>query len=251
VIASVPIVIIGMGQLGTLFAGLFETMRAHVLAVRRGDRLPSGDPIHVVVAVGEDDLGAVLSSLPPSWRDRVLLVQNELAPSDWLAHGITRPTVAAVWFEKKGERTPRVVQPTLVAGPWALSIVPLLNAAGLAAKEIPDEELPRALLDKNVYIVTSNIAGLAAPPGTTTSALLELPLLDRTCRVFADVLRIESARLGITVDADDASAVMMRAFRADPDHVAAGRSAPARLRRALARADVLGIDVPALREIRR
>jgi hypothetical protein len=90
-----------------------------------------------------------------------------------------------------------------------------------------------------------------SPVGTTTAALLELPLLERTTRVFSDVLAVESARLGVPVDADTASAAMMRAFLADPSHLAAGRSAPARLRRTLVRAEERHIDVPMLREIAR
>jgi len=67
--------------------------------------------------------------------------------------------------------------------------------------------------------------------------------------VFADVLAVESARLGLPIDADTASAAMMRAFLADPAHVAAGRSAPQRLVRTLERAERLDLKVEALRAI--
>ena len=227
--AAQTFAIIGVGQLGSLFGGLLVKRGARVVAIRRGYAIdPSLAADRVIVAVGEDDLAPVLSSLPTAWRDRVVLVQNELSPDAWLAHGITHPTVASVFFEKKRDRAPRVVLPTRIAGPWATLLAAMLNDEGLTAIVIDERELPRALLDKNVYILTSNIAGLTAPSGTTTSALLEVPQLERTCRIFADVLRVESARSNVEVDADDASAAMMRAFRADPDHVAAGRSAPAK-----------------------
>lgn len=241
------LVVVGMGELGTLLAGLLEAAGERVVAVRRGDPFDASlAPERVIVTVGEDDLAAVLASLPSAWRDRVVLVQNELAPEQWLAHGVVDPTVAVVWLEKKKGRAPKVVLPTPVAGPWAERLAVLLEGAGLAAHVIDRALLPAALLDKNVYILVSNLAGLAAPAGTTTAQLLELPMLETTSRVFADVVGIESARLGLPLDADTASAAMMRAFLADPDHVAAGRSAPARLRRTRARATALGLEAPAL-----
>ena len=51
------------------------------------------------------------------------------------------------------------------------------------------------------------------------------------------------------VDEEAAIAEMVAAFTADPEHGAMGRSAPARLARALDQADRLGIDVPTLRSI--
>jgi len=190
--------IVGLGQLGALFAELLEARGARVVRIARGTKMDAARAIErVIVAVGEDDLAPVLAALPEVWRDRVVLVQNELAPDAWRAHGIARPTVASVFFEKKRDRAARVVLPTPIAGPWAEALAALLNDAGLAAHAIDDDALPRALLDKNVYILTSNLAGLAAPSGTTTAALLELPLLERTCRVFGDVLRVERARLAV------------------------------------------------------
>lgn len=245
------IAIVGMGQLGALSSELLGARGARVTPIRRGDAIAAATlpPDRVIVAVGEDDLAGALASLPVAWRDRVVLVQNELAPDQWQAHGVTHPTVAIVWFEKKAGKPARVVLPTPIAGPWAVPLAATLTEAGLPASAIDDTLLLPSLLDKNVYILVSNLAGLVAPPGTTTSALLELPMLETTTRVFADVLAVECARLGLPLDEDTASAQMMRAFTADPDHVAAGRSAPARLRRTLARAAQLGLEVPTLRAL--
>lgn len=242
--------ILGMGQLGSLFASLLSERGAEVITLRRSDALDGAKtPERVIVCVGEDDLAPALASLPSAWKERVVLVQNELAPAEWLDAGVTSPTVAIVWFEKKKDKPARVVLPSPIAGPWAAELATILDEAALPAVAIEDALLLPSLLDKNVYILVSNIAGLVSPPGTTTSALLELPLLEQTTRVFADVLAVESARLGLPVDAETASAQMMRAFLADPEHAAAGRSAPARLRRTLARGERLGIEVPALREV--
>ena len=42
---------------------------------------------------------------------------------------------------------------------------------------------------------------------------------------------------------------MLTAFEGDPEHNCMGRSAPARLARAIRQADAAGLDVPRLREI--
>jgi hypothetical protein len=42
---------------------------------------------------------------------------------------------------------------------------------------------------------------------------------------------------------------MLAAFDGDPEHKCMGRSAPARLARAIRQADEAGLDVPRLREI--
>lgn len=244
------IAVLGVGQLGSLFADLLSAQGAQVTPIRRADRIePSMNPQRVIVAVGEDDLAPALASLPSGCKDRVVLVQNELSPDQWRENGVVDPSIAIVWFEKKQGRAPRVVLPTLVAGPWARPLAKLLGDAALSATVIDDALLLPSLLDKNIYILVSNLAGLLTPAQTTTGALLDLPHLELTTRVFSDVLSVESARLGLPLDADTASAAMLRAFAADPDHVAAGRSAPARLRRTLVRAEQLGIDVPVLREI--
>ena len=242
------IAVVGMGQLGTLLSERARAAGQDVVELRRGQRV-QGELERVLVTVGEDDLSPVLASLPERVRDRVVLVQNELVPDQWRAHGITRPTVAVVWFEKKKDKPARVVLPTPIAGPWAAPLVAMLEDAKLDATVIDEALLPSALLDKNVYILVSNIAGLAAPPGTTTSELLELERLETTTRVFADVLEVESRRLALPIDADMAAAAMMRAFLADPTHVAAGRSAPLRLSRTLERAERLDLKVEALRAI--
>lgn len=246
------IAVVGQGQLGTLFGALLEARGARILRLRRGASLaPDAAVDRVIVAVGEDDLEGVLAALAPAHRERVALVQNELAPSTWRAHGIVDPTVVVVWLEKKGDRPPRVVLPSPIAGPWAEPLARVMNDAGLPAEAIDRALLPGALLDKNLYILVSNLAGMVLPPGTTTAGLLELEGLEVTLRVFADVLRVESARQEISVDDDLASAALLRAFAADPTHVATGRSAPRRLARTLARAEALGIDVPALRDVDR
>ena len=51
------------------------------------------DPETVIVAVGEKDIKSVLESIPQAWQDRLVLVQNELLPRDWITQKIENPTV--------------------------------------------------------------------------------------------------------------------------------------------------------------
>jgi hypothetical protein len=55
--------------------------------------------------------------------------------------------------------------------------------------------------------------------------------------------------LGRPLQADELIKAMLVAFDGDPDHGCMGRSAPARLARALQQADDAGLAVPQLREI--
>jgi len=63
------------------------------------------------------------------------------------------------------------------------------------------------------------------------------------------VIALQEGLTGSRFNNDDLIAAMVRAFEGDPDHQCMGRSAPARLRRALEHADRLGLRLPMLREI--
>jgi len=252
-------VVIGLGELGGVFAhGLLRTGH-RVIPVRRADdprtiaeQVPT--PALVAITVGEDDLAPVLGALPKQWHESVLLVQNELLPRSWSALGAP-PTVAVVWFEKK-KTTPIVpILPTPVAGPRAGLVVDALRALDVPCAAIADEALPAALVSKNLYILTANLAGLAH--GTASSSRRDQPPelwtthRAHTEAVAREVLALQSALLGGPVDVDARLADLDRAIEADPKHGARGRTAPARLARALRHADELGIDVPTLRALPR
>ena len=55
--------------------------------------------------------------------------------------------------------------------------------------------------------------------------------------------------MGAALPADDLIKGMLAAFDGDPDHGCMGRSAPARLARALQQSDAQGLEVPELRKI--
>lgn len=167
-------VIVGLGQLGGVFAHGLLRQGQRIIPIRREDRIDAiedADPKLVLIAVGEGDLAGVLPQVPKAWRSRVGLIQNELLPSSWAALGEVQPTVAVVWFEKKAPIAPHVIRSTPIAGPNAELLVRALASLDIAAKVIDERALPAALVLKNLYILTANVAGRGAPKGATTGHL--------------------------------------------------------------------------------
>lgn len=247
------VVIVGIGEMGGVFARALLCTGATVVPVlRRVDphtiAAEVAEPDLVLVAVGEDDLDQALTSLPTVWRDRAGLIQNELLPHAWQRHGIANPTVAAVWFEKKPGHDVKIVRSTPVAGAAARLVVDGLQSIGIPATEIPASELTDELVVKNLYILTSNIAGLEV--GGTTGALWN-DHNDLTAAVASEVLDLQEQLVGHLLDRGRLLAAMAEAFAADPDHTSTGRSAPRRLERAIRIADEAGLAVPTLRSIGR
>jgi hypothetical protein len=67
--------------------------------------------------------------------------------------------------------------------------------------------------------------------------------------VANDVVELQEALSGAKSSRAELLAALERAILADPAHQSTGRSAPARLARALKAADQLGLAVPTLRRI--
>lgn len=248
-----PVIIIGMGEMAGVFArGLLRTGHPVIPVTRDMDmprvanELPK--PALVLLSVGEDDLHPALQSLPDSWRDKLGLLQNELLPRDWQAHAITNPTVISVWFEKKKGQDYKVLIPSPVYGPQAQRLADALDAITIPTRVLSSEtELTYELVRKNVYILTTNVAGIEAG-GNVRTLWQEHEQLARD--VASDVMDIQAYLTGVAdVDRERLIAGMLEAFEGDPAHGCMGRSAPARLARALAHADEAGLAVPTLRRL--
>lgn len=240
------VLLVGPGQLGRVLAGGLVACGVSVEPVRRGEPIGvRAEHDLVLVAVGERDLDVALASIPDSHRTRVVLLQNELVPSAWQAHGIAAPTVLVVWFEKKHGRSTQVVQTSEVAGPEAALFVRAMEAMDLPARVIADEALASALAVKNTYIVGANVLGLAL--GGTTGELASTHR-ERTVHVLREVLAIERARLGAEVELEEHEVLArtLAAFEADPAHGTLGRTAKERLARARQRARGLAVETPEL-----
>ena len=247
-----PVILIGIGEMGSVFArGLLRSGHP-VYPVTRNDNLTEAakqlpSPELVVVAVAENDLHAVLETMPPAWQQRLCLLQNELLPADWQQYGFTRPTVISVWFEKKKGQDVKVLIPSPVLGPAAELLETSLGKLDIPVRILADDsELLFELVLKNVYIVITNCAGLVT--GGTVSELWanHRELAEAVAR---EVIQIQAALTGQDFQAEALIAGMLEAFKGDPDHRCTGRSAPARLARALQQADAAGLAIPGLREI--
>jgi ketopantoate reductase len=247
-----PVILIGIGEMGSVFArGLLRSGHPVYPVTRDEDltevakQLPS--PELVVVAVAENDLHAVLEEIPPAWQQRLCLLQNELLPGDWQQYGFIKPTIISVWFEKKKGQDVRVLIPSPAYGPAAELLKTSLGSLGIPVRILADEsELLFELVLKNVYIVTTNCAGLVA--GGTVSELWENHR-ELAQTIAHEVIQIQAALTGETFQPKALIAGMLTAFEGDPDHGCMGRSAPARLARALQQADAAGLAIPRLREI--
>ena len=247
-----PVILIGIGEMGSVLArGLLRSGHPVYPVTRNDDlteaakQLPS--PELVVVAVAENDLHAVLEEIPPAWQQRLCLLQNELLPGDWQRYGLIKPTVISVWFEKKKGQDVKVLIPSPVLGPAAELLKASLGNLDIPVRVLADDsELLFELVLKNVYIVTTNCAGLVT--GGTVSELWanHQELAEAVAR---EVIQIQTALTGQDFQAENLIAGMLEAFAGDPDHRCTGRSAPARLARALQQADAAGLAIPRLREI--
>lgn len=243
------VAIVGLGQLGGIFGQGLLRLGHPVIPVLRGDRiedLVAHDPALVLVAVAEKDFDATLEAIPSALRDRVGLVQNELLPPDWEAQGIVDPTVAVVWFEKKRGRGAKVVRTTRIGGPHADLLVRALESVDLPARRVDARDLAFELVRKDLYILGSNLAGLAV--GGTTGDLCTKHR-ELVTPILQDVLAIDEARLGAELPRESLIECAFLDFAKDPEHATMGRTAADRLGRTLGRAERYGVDVPALRGI--
>jgi hypothetical protein len=206
-------------------------------------------PALVLVAVGEADLHPVLEKIPEAWRDCLALLQNELLPRDWQAHGLQAPTVISVWVEKKKGQDYKVLVPSPVYGAGAPIVEAALDTLGIPTWEVGSaEEMAFELVRKNLYILTTNITGLELPPGTDVEQMWDRH--QEVARAIADeVMAIQFHLIGRELDREKLIAGMVEGIEGDLQHKCTGRSAPARLKRNLGFADQAGLAVPKLREI--
>ncbi len=247
-----PAVIVGMGEMGGSFARGLLRLGHTVVPVLRST--PTGDvaaaypsPLLSLVTVGEADLDATLDALPKPWKGNAGLVQNELLPRSWKPHGVVDPTVAVVWFEKKPGRPEIPIIPTPIAGRHSALLVDALATIDVPAFVVEDEDdLLFEMIRKNVYIIAMNVGGLVSGGNVHDLWYNHSELAEA---VAGEVVAIQGWLTGRQLDVDRYLAGTVAAIDADPEHGATGRSAPARLARAIGYADQAGLEVPRLREI--
>lgn len=249
------IVVVGLGEMGSVFARGFLRSAYTVHPVVRGVEMQavaehlqqSGDePELVLIAVGEADLSEQLTKVPAAWKDRLVLLQNELLPADWQRYDL-EPTVISVWFEKKKGMDSKVIIPSPVYGENARQVVDALASIDIAARELADEtELLHELVLKNVYILTTNIAGLEV--GGNVGQLWQQHK-NLAVNVASDVIELQQVLTGQALDKQALIDSMVKVFNGDLEHMCMGRSAPARLKRALSLAEEKALTLETLQRI--
>jgi hypothetical protein len=249
-----PIVIIGMGQLGSVFAGAFLTVGFPVYPVIRDMRIDIAaseisTPRFILVAVAEKDLEEVLTQIPPQWSDKVFLIQNELLPHVWKFHHIQDPTVISVWFEKKKGKTPSILLPSPIYGPQAAFIANALDRIDIPCMLLANErQLLFELVTKNVFVFTINICGFKIN-GTVAEAWQKHGPMTR--RIAMEIIQLQEHITGTTFSHEAIFDKMQAAVNNAPDHKCRGRSAEGRLRRVMAWAQDLNVAIPTIQNIHR
>ena len=247
-----PVIIIGLGEMGSVFARAILKLGHPVYPVNRNTNLDElaesiPEPEMVLVAVGEKDLQDTLATLPANWHNRVAMLQNELLPRDWASYDFKEPTVISVWFEKKKGQDSKVLISSPCFGPKAELLVNALATLDIPANEVATATaMEEELLIKNVYILTTNIAGLV-----TKGNVEDLWNNHNTLalEVANDVMDIQATLVGHELDRDKLIAGFKNGIDGDPEHMCMGRSAPARLARALEQAAAANLQVSKLKEI--
>ena len=247
-----PIVIIGMGELGGVFARGFLRCGHPVYPITRqiniaeeSQKIPA--PALVLVSAQESELHSVLQQIPEIWQNKLGLIQNELLPKDWLVHNIKNPTIAVVWFEKKKGMELTSILYTPCYGPNASLVSNALQSLGESAPILENEEdLLYELLRKTVYILTVNTAGLVQ-----NCTVGELWNNDQTLarEIATEIIRIQESLTGKKLPFDKLINGMVEGIKDYPNRHCLGRSAPDRLNRWLAYAQHANIATPKLLEI--
>lgn len=249
--AFVPkdLIVVGIGQLGTLFGEAALGIGRRVTPLRRDsdverclDDVPAGSP--VLLATGEADLEQAVQRLPEAYRGDIILVQNELFPGDWEALGIEKPTTAMVWSSKKSGQPLQLGAPTEVFGPHAVLMEQLHDALQMPcrrAESVADRDA--GLVAKFVFILTINALGLQR----------DLPLCawladdrQRVLDVSDDARRLGEQRLGHAVEPEAVRRRVLAGMEALAQISARGRTAAQRLEKARNDAARFGLSLPAL-----
>ena len=245
------VVVVGLGEMGSVFARGFLRSGYTVHPVVRGvDMRAVADVVEqpelVLIAVGEADLHEQLANIPPVWKDRIVLLQNELLPADWEKYDL-EPTVISVWFEKKKGQDSKVIIPSPVFGKHAALIAEALASIDIATTELTDKAaLLHELVLKNVYILTTNISGLEVG-GNVGRLWAEHNAV--AYDVASDVITLQEALIGQRLNRHELINGMVKAFDGDREHMCMGRSAVARLQRALSLAAEKGLSLKVLEKI--
>jgi len=230
------IIVIGIGEMSGVFTRALLRAAYPIFPVTRDSKITEvhqiiNDPEMVLIAVGENDLKPVLEQLPQSWKNKVVLLQNELLPTDWQPYALIDPTIISVWFEKKKGQDFKVLVPSPVTGAKADIIKNALSLLDIPCFIVKDDkEMLFELVRKNLYILMTNITGLEVKGNVNA---LWNQHRELAIKVFDELLIIQNHLTGYNNDREHLIEAVVEAINGDLSHQCMGRSAPARLARSL------------------
>jgi len=141
----------------------------------------------------------------------------------------------------------KVVLPSPIFGANAKLVFNALSQIDLLSFILDtEEELTYELVRKNLYILTTNIAGLEVGGNVESLANQHSAVMNA---VAHDVLDIQDWLTETKNDRQRLMEGLLEAIHGDLTHGCMGRSAPARLTRAIGFANQAGLDIPTLRDI--
>jgi ketopantoate reductase len=243
--------VMGLGQLGQMYAGALLRLGFRVTPIVRSTArplqlgVPPGTP--VLLAVGEEQFDDAVKELQSAqWADHLILLQNEIFPASWKQWGVENPTVMAVWTNRKNGAA-QVGLATRVSGPQADLVMRMHQALNIPCEKLTDESaLNTELCAKYAFILTLNALGVAQ--ARTVSHWMQAEP-GRVRAVLNDAVALSAARVDGYVDVARASARAREALEALSNLPTLGRTALPRVERAAHAARTLQMDLPALRAL--
>jgi hypothetical protein len=249
-----PIVVLGIGELGGVFSRAFLKNNYPVYPITRTTNIDELarciDPELILLCTAEADLQPALASIPEVWKNRVAMMQNELLPRDWQSFGFINPTIISVWFEKKKPADFKVLISSPAFGAKSKILVESLALLDIPAHTLKNKhDLLFELVLKNLYILTTNIAGITLNAGANVGELRDNHLV--LMRDIAhEILPLQTALTQENFDEKNLEKAMIKAFEGDLEHKCMGRSAHERLDRVLQLAQEFGLNLPVLQKIK-
>jgi ketopantoate reductase len=247
------LVIVGIGELGKLLGAGALRAGVRVTPVTRAQKLEDvlaqlAADTPILVSVGEEALDPVLAALKAARRQRIALLQNELFPSRYRAYGLS-PSVLVPWILQKRGLPTIVARPSPLFGPLADLFAQIFDALSLPHVCAHDDaELAQALVDKYTFILTINALGVSADR-TLGMWLQEAPAL--VWDICDEAARLGQVLVEAPIDAARARLACEQGMHALAQIPARGRSAPARVARALAHAQRFDLTLPTIARIAR
>ncbi len=189
--------VIGMGEVGRRVADALERHGREVVPVTRasGWSQALADPEGArVIAVREEDLGAVLERLEGCPGERLLALQNGwIRPS---LGGFAGAGRGLIWFTSKGDFF-LPLRPSVLTGALAPPLAAALTAAGIPATVAEGQDFDRAEAEKMGF---NCVVGLPlAVHGLSLGEYLDTHP-DEARSVFLEATEITSATLGVAPD---------------------------------------------------